>query len=165
VAPQLGFRNWYITAEVNLPAASDGGVILAMGTQTKGISWYIQDQHVVFDCNFATEHLVTRSSETVPVGNSTLGVTFKWQDTNGLLTISINGQNCGSVELPSPMNIGNIGLRIGSDNQSPVCESYEPPFTFTGTIHRVVVRHPEYLTEADDRAAAQARFMEEMAKQ
>jgi hypothetical protein len=63
------------------------------------------------------------------------------------------------------MNIGNTGLRIGQDNKSPVSENYEPPFAFTGTIRRVEIRHPEYLTQADERAAALARFREEMAKQ
>ena len=165
VAPQLGFRRWFMTAEVKMPGPTDGGVILAMGTQTKGISWYIKDQHVVLDCNIATEHYVVRSSEMVPVGASTLGVSFMWQDSNGLLTVSINGQKCGAMELPARLNIGNIGLRIGSDNKSPVTDSYEPPFAFTGAIDKVVVRHPEYLTEADERAAAQARFIEEMARQ
>ena len=165
VAPQLGFRSWFMTAEVKIPGPTDGGVILAMGTQTKGISWYIKDRHVVLDCNIATEHYVVRSSEMVPVGASTLGVSFMWQDSNGLLTVSINGQKCGAMELPAPLNIGNIGLRIGSDNKSPVTDSYEPPFAFTGAIDKVVVRHPEYLTEADERAAAQARFIEEMTRQ
>ena len=165
VAPQIGFRNWFMIAEVELPDVTDGGVILAMGTQTKGISWYIKDQHVIFDSNIATSHWVIRSSETVPTGHSTLGVSFMWEGSNGVLTMSINGLKCGTVELPSQMNIGNIGLRIGRDNMSPVSEDYEPPFAFTGTIHRVEVRHPEYLTEADERSAARERFREEMARQ
>ena len=120
---------------------------------------------MVFDSNIATDHWVARSSETVPTGESTLGVSFAWEGNNGVLTLTIDRKKCGTAVLPSPMNIGSIGLRIGRDNMSPVSENYEPPFAFTGTIRRIEVRHPEYLTEADERAAARARFREEMAKQ
>ena len=46
------------------------------------------------------------------------------------------------VNLPFRWQIGGAGLLIGRDRGFPVCDDYEPPFPFTGTLHRIVLEIP-----------------------
>ena len=164
-APQLGFRNWMITAEVERPDASDCGVILASGTQTMGFSWYIKDESVVFDANTATVHRVVRSDKKVPVGPAILGLRFVWGEKNGILTLLINGKPSGALELPSPLRGGNLGMRIGRDQLSPVTDDYDAPFPFDGKIRRIEIQHRQYQSPTLEKAEARARFRAEMERQ
>jgi len=164
-APQMGFRDWMMTAEIERTDALDDGVILASGTQTGGFSWYIQDGKVVFDSNISTLHQTVRSEQAVPVGQCTLGVRLMWEDKKGVLSLLIDGEVCGTTELPSPLRAGNTGLSIGRDNLSPVTDDYDAPFPFSGTIRKIEVRHQEYRTPAAERADARARFRAEMERQ
>jgi len=164
-APQMGFRNWMMTAEVERLTQSDSGVIVANGTQNTGFSWYIKDEHVVFDANASTVHRIVRSEETVPVGPCTLGLRFVWQGKSALLTLSIDGKACGTMEVPSPLRGLNLGMRIGRDHLSPASDDYKAPFPFTGVIRRIEVNHQPYRSAADERADARARFLAEMSNQ
>ena len=55
--------------------------------------------------------------------------------------LAVDGEAVGSVDIPRmlrgwmPFN----GLNVGCDNGAPVGTSYESPFRFTGTLHRVDV--------------------------
>jgi hypothetical protein len=164
-APQMGFRDWMMTADVERTDASDDGVILASGGQTAGFSWYIRDGEVVFDSNISTEHRTVSSDRKLPVGSCALGVRFMWEDKKGILVLLIDGEECGTMELPSPLRAGSTGLSIGRDNLSPVTDDYEAPFPFSGTIRKVEVHHQEYRTASAEKADARARFRAEMARQ
>ena len=52
----------------------------------------------------------------------------------------------GSIDddLPFRWQIGGAGLRIGHDAGLPVCDDYEIPFTFDGTIVDVVFEQPMF---------------------
>ena len=56
-------------------------------------------------------------------------------------TLSVDGAAVGEGELSAtwPFMAAQAGLHCGRDDGSPVSEQYEPPFTFTGRLHRVVV--------------------------
>lgn len=164
-APQMGFRDWMMTAEIERTDASDNGVIVASGTQTAGFSWYIKDEKVVFDSNISIIHRTVRSEQKVPVGSCTLGVRFKWEDQKGILTLLIDGKDCGAMELPSVLRGGSTGMSIGRDNLSPVTDDYDAPFPFSGTIRRVEFNHQEYRTASAEKADARARFRAEMSRQ
>ena len=58
------------------------------------------------------------------------------------LELSVDSQAIASVALPadvvlSPGQADGSGLRLGYDAGFPVCDDYEPPFPWTGEIHRV----------------------------
>ena len=59
----------------------------------------------------------------------------------GVVTFSINGQDAGQMEIPDIRGIGvRGGADVGADNYSPVSDSYQAPFEFSGTIHVVDVK-------------------------
>ena len=44
--------------------------------------------------------------------------------------------------MPLRWQIGGAGLLVGRDRGFPVCDDYRPPFSFTGTIERLVLEVP-----------------------
>ena len=44
--------------------------------------------------------------------------------------------------MPLRWQIGGAGLLVGRDRGFPVCDDYQPPFPFTGTIRRLVMEVP-----------------------
>jgi arylsulfatase len=45
-------------------------------------------------------------------------------------------------DLPFRWQIGAAGLLVGHDRGFPVCDDYEPPFSCTATIERIVIELP-----------------------
>jgi hypothetical protein len=65
-------------------------------------------------------------------------------------TVTIDGKQLP----PPPMKFGGV---IGCDTRTPVDDSYEVPFQFTGKIDRLTFKlGPEQLMEADHAAKAEA---------
>ncbi len=165
VTPAMGFRDWLMSAEVERPDASDNGVLLATGSQNTGFSWYIKDEKLVFDGNVYTDHHVVSSEEKVPVGSSTLGVRFTRQDQKGTITLLINGNECGSMEVSSALRGSTTGMSVGRDSLSPVTDDYKGPFPFSGTIRRLEVKLMPFPSPSDEQEDARARYRTEMARQ
>ena len=46
------------------------------------------------------------------------------------------------MNLPFRWQIGGAGLLVGRDRGFPVCDDYQPPFPFTGTLHQIVLEIP-----------------------
>jgi arylsulfatase len=154
-----------MTAEVERPDESSGGVLVAHGTQNTGFSWYIKDERLVFDSNALARHFVVRSERPVPVGKSTLGAAFTWVDNKGTITLLMDGEECGSIQVPSTIRIYTTGMSIGRDSLSPVTDDYQAPFPFEGTISRIEVTHQPYRSVEDEQRDREARHKAEMAKQ
>jgi arylsulfatase A-like enzyme len=164
-APAFGMRDWLMTAEVERPKASDNGVLVANGTQNTGFSWYIKEEQMVFDGNIYTDHHVVRSEQKVPLGTSTLGVRFSRVDQKGIITLLINGMECGTMEMPSILRGSSTGMSIGKDALSPVTNDYKAPFLFSGTIHRIEVTFLPFQSPSDEKKDAGERYRTEMARQ
>ena len=101
---------------------------------------YIQDGHLVHDYNFVNTHYLVRSDRPVPAGRCELR--FEMRKTGefaGEGTLFINGVACGSVALPQTYRAQTsfIGLEVGRAPK-PSVGDFEAPFTFTGTLHKVV---------------------------
>ena len=164
-APAFGARSWTMTAEVERADESSDGVIVAHGTQNTGFSWYIKDGLLVFDSNALAKHSVVRSERPVPVGKSTLGAAFAWADKKGTITLLMDGEECGSIQVPSTIRTYTTGMSIGRDALSPVTDDYEAPFPFEGTISRIEVSHQPYQSVLDEQRDREARHKAEMARQ
>ena len=164
-APAFGARSWTMTAEVERADKNQDGVIVAHGTQNTGFSWYIKDGRLVFDSNALAKHFVVRSDKLVPVGKSTLGAAFTWADNQGTITLLINGEECGAIQVPSTIRTHSAGMSIGRDSLSPVTDDYEAPFPFEGTISRIEVTHQPYTSAEDEKKDREARHNAEMAEQ
>jgi arylsulfatase len=164
-SPGLGGRNWSMSAEVERPDKTAGGVLVASGSQNVGFSWYVKDEQLVFDSNAFADHYIVRSTRRVPVGLSSLGVKFSWMGTKGTIALLIEGSECGSMDVPSPVRGSSLGMSIGRDNLSPVTDDYQAPFPFSGTIRRLEVEVRPLQSRQDERQDAEIRHRTEMARQ
>ena len=155
-----------MSVEVDRPDASAQGVIVAQGTQNGGYSWYIKDNKMLFDYNiFATHHIVCSDIE-VPVGRIPLEVRFVRDGDTGTITLFIDGQACGAIQVPYVMRmISSTGMDIGKDTLSPVTDDYKAPFAFAGRILRFDVDLPRYRRPQEKQEDEEVRMRTEMAKQ
>ena len=166
VAPTLGSRTWTMSVEVDRPDASTQGVIAAQGTQNGGYSWYIKDNKMTFDYNIFAEHHIVCSDTEVPTGRIPLEVRFVRDGDTGTLTLVIDGQECGTIQVPYVMRmISSTGLDIGQDTLSPVTDDYKAPFAFTGRILKFDVVLHRYRNPQEKQEDEEAKMRTEMAKQ
>ena len=144
VAPDLRSRSYTITADVVIPQGGAEGVLVAHGDLTSGYSLFIEDGLLVHDLNIGGTHQILRSDRSVPAGRHRLG--FRMQRTgedlvkHGVGTLLIDDEPVGTFETDNIfwVLISWSGLDIGLDRGTPVSH-YTSPFTFTGTLERVVV--------------------------
>jgi arylsulfatase len=138
-APDTRNRSYSITAEVDIPATGAEGVLVAQGDWCGGYALYVKDGRLVHDYNFVNRHFVVTSDCPVPTGPCMLRYEMeKTGEFEGRGTLFINGEACGSIELPRTYRAqaSFIGLEIGRAPK-PSVGDFEAPFAFTGTLHRV----------------------------
>jgi len=140
VAPDVRSRSYRIVAEVEIPADGARGVLVAHGDATSGYTLYVDDGRLVHDLNVGGTHHVVRSDRPIEPGRHDLGFRMERFDGAGTGTLSIDGVDVGSMETDHFFFtlISFSGLDIGLDRGSPVGR-YDAPFSFTGTLRRVVV--------------------------
>jgi len=137
VAAALGGRSWDLDATIDRPDGA-GGVLYATGTANSGFSFFVQDDHLVFDYNCFGDHQVVTSSDPVPIGASVVGVQFRRTDDAATATVVIDGEPGGSVDLPFAMRMmSSVGPSVGYDHGSPVSTHYDDEFAFSGRLERV----------------------------
>ena len=142
VAPVLHIGDWEITVEVERSSAEQQGVLYASGSMAGGISIYVQNNRLCLDYNSRENHTIGRSDSELPTGKATLAARMTSNEgTGGIVAFSVDGRDAGRVQIPDLAGIGvRGGADVGADQYSPVSESYEAPFEFSGTIHVVDVR-------------------------
>jgi len=140
VAPDVRSRSYRIVAEVEIPDDGASGALIAHGDATSGYALYVDDGHLVHDLNVGGTHHVVRSDRPLEPGRHDLGFRMERVDGTGTGTLSIDGVDVGSMETDHFFFtlISFSGLDIGLDRGSPVGH-YDAPFSFTGTLRRVVV--------------------------
>ena len=142
-APEITDRSWSLAADVEIPAAGAEGVVLASGTRLAGYILYLQRDDCVWEYVYSqnVRHVI-RSATTLPVGRVELRYVFtRTGPHRGHGALFVDGKRVGTAEIPKtwPVHGTTGGLYCGRDGGAPVSDAYTPPFTFTGTIHRVVV--------------------------
>ncbi|MFM8862381.1 MAG: arylsulfatase [Acidimicrobiia bacterium] len=163
-AASVGGRSWDLSADIDR-AAEDEGVLYAMGNGNSGFSVFVQDDRLVFDYNCFGEHHIVDSTMTVPTGRSRVGVEFRRTGRGGEATVMIDGERCGSVEIPFVMKvISSMGASVGFDHGLPVSRRYGDGFAFSGTLHSVEIalQSPRRAEDAD---TAQAEGRAGMSRQ
>ena len=161
-AAAIGGRDFDLTARISRTAGQDG-VLFATGTENSGIAVFVQDDRFVVDYNAFNDHAMIASTVAVPTGDSTLVARLRrGAGRSGSISLEVNGQPAGAVELPLVMMmISSVGASIGYNHGSAVSERYEAPFGFAGTLHSLEIQ----LTDDDGPAAQQARAAAEMSRQ
>ena len=153
-SPAFGSRSWQLRADVERPAGTEDGVLLATGTINNGLVVYVADGHLVYDHNYFTAHTVVRSEAPVPAGRSTLSVDFdRVRRGPAKVRLLVNGEAVGEGTVPEvSVMISSIGMDVGR-NPSGVSDAYEPPFAFGGTIHELTIATDRAIPADDERAA------------
>jgi arylsulfatase len=149
-ANMLNFRSrsYSITADVEIPSSGAEGVLLAFGGRFGGFSLFIQKNRLSYVYNWVgLERYTVTSTEAVPAGSAKLRVEFiSAGPSSGTAVLFINDKRVGEGKIARlvPVTFGlSEGLTVGRDPSTPVTESYQSPFEFTGKIKKVVMELKE----------------------
>lgn len=139
-APPVGINSFTITVPVTRENTVDSGVLVAMGDEIGGYTFYIKDDQLVFLYDkFGTISKIT-SNVNAPIGKSELKFVFnRTSMTEGKGTLYINGKNVGEGVVQTASTTGFEGLSIGKDDLKPVAKEYKDQgeFPFTGKFDYV----------------------------
>jgi arylsulfatase len=141
VAPAVGNRSYRIAANVEL-APDTQGVILAVGGRAGGYVLFVQNGRLVHEYAGPDRRWVVESSSPLPQGRHELAFEFrKSAAAAGTATLTCDGRAIGSLDMSDmwPLSPTAGGVYCGYDDGSPCSERYALPFSFTATIHSVVV--------------------------
>jgi arylsulfatase len=136
-----GFR---LLAEVETARDGASGTIAALGDWNNGFACYLLD-----GCPVVTFNLfgaVYRAAATAPIASGRHRVGFEYAREapgGGPVRVVVDGEMCAEVRLPHDVpfrwQVAGTGLFVGRDRGLPVCDDYEPPFEFDGTLAQVVI--------------------------
>ncbi len=157
-----------ITVDVEVPSGGAQGVLISQGGIDGGYTLFVKDGKLQYVYSYVARTFYhVESNVDVPEGRHQLRYEFevtgepdilKGKGAAGRGQLYIDGELVGQVDMPvtNPIMLGLAsGVAVGADAGAPVTDEYEPPFEFTGTIHKVVIDVSGELirdTEAEMRA-------------
>jgi arylsulfatase A-like enzyme len=165
-APSILDRDYTITAEVTIPDGGADGMIATLGGRFGGYALYLLHGKPVFDYNFLDlqhtrweggytgEDLFTRP---LTPGKHTIVFDFKYDGPglakSGTGVLSVDGHELSKKKIehtiPLLMTVDE-SFDVGVDTGTPVDDSYDLPFRFTGKIDKLTFNlGPPQMTEAD----------------
>jgi arylsulfatase len=172
-APSILNKDYTITAEVTIPKGGAEGMIATMGGTFGGYGLYLLKGKPVFVYNLLNLKRTRWEGgvggadlmgSSLPPGKHTIVFDFKLESPGlgkgGTGVLSVDGKELSRQtmehSIPFLMSIDET-FDIGCDTRTPVDDSYELPFHFTGKIDRLTYKlGPEQLMEADHAAKAEA---------
>jgi arylsulfatase A-like enzyme len=169
-APDILDKDYTITAELTIPEGGASGMIVTLGGRFGGYGLYLLHGKPVFDYNFLDlEHFRWEGGvgardwlgAALAPGKHTVVFDFKYDGPGpakgGTGVLSVDGKEFArkTVQHTIPLMMAiDETFDIGADTRTPVDDSYEIPFRFTGTIDKLTFDlGPSQLT-ADDRKKA-----------
>jgi arylsulfatase len=150
----LNFRNrsYTISADVEIPPGGAEGVLLSLGGRFGGFSFFIEKNRLNYVYNWVgLERYTVTSTESPPAGSAKLRLEFNTVGNGGVATLFVNDKRVGEGKIGRlvPITFGlSEGLTVGRDPSTPVTESYQSPFEFTGKIKKVVMELKEDAKQA-----------------
>ncbi|MBD2427445.1 arylsulfatase [Phormidium sp. FACHB-1136] len=146
-APDVKYRNHTITANVEIPEQGAEGMLITVGGRFSGYGLFVKDGKLVYHYNLAgVERYEVESSTRLPAGKVVLKADYKTDAVQpyagATVTLYANNKKIGQgrVEksIPNRFTLDET-LDIGFDTGTPVTESYELPFAFTGKLDEVAI--------------------------
>lgn len=144
-----------LTAAIELSGNRPAGIIAAQhnhgpgGSIPGGWACYFLDGRLVTTFNIRDTEYRTAIDQAIPAGRHDIQITYTSdnEDHHNAVSIALDGeqvhaQPVGSVPTSRPSPSLSAQLLIGHDHGFPICDDYEPPFAFTGHIHRVTLEFP-----------------------
>ena len=143
-APNFRGRSFSLTAEVEIPASGAEGVLFSVGGRFAGYSFFVQNNRLQFVYNyFGADRYVITATEAIPKGAAKLRMEFtSTGEGQGKADLFINDRQVGegAISKTVPLTFGlSEGVTAGRDPSTPVAETYQSPFTFTGKLKKVVL--------------------------
>lgn len=149
-----------LAAEIIIPEGGAEGVLVACGGLAAGYTLFIKDNKLHWEHNwFTSDRYRVSSTESLSPGQCRVSAEVKVDEegkpgTGGNVTLRIDDRIVGEGRFEKQVPYWftfNETFDVGCDTISPVSDAYESPFTFTGTIKRVLVDLSGAMF--DDRAA------------
>jgi arylsulfatase len=149
----IGGRHSVMTASITHTAGNEG-VLYATGTQNSGVSFFIQNNKLMYDYNAFGDHTVVESEGELPNGDLQVMAELKrGEKRRGTIDLSVDGVAVAHVEVPFYMGMmSSIGPSIGYDHGSAVSTRYESPYAYTGVLHEIVIQASQRSREAEARS-------------
>jgi arylsulfatase A-like enzyme len=151
-APRLVNVPHSVSVHANVPKDGAEGVLFSMGGNDGGFAFYVHDGKLTYGYNYvADQRFKVRSDTAIPEGSHIFSFEFaptgkpdipKGKGVPANVKLFVDGKPVGSGDLPVtiPLSLGlAAGVSVGADAGSPVMTDYQPPFTFTGTVKKVLV--------------------------
>ena len=140
-------RSHTITAEVELPAGTANGVLLAQAGRFGGWSLYVKDGKPTYTYNWlGLKEYTVASTQALPAGKATIVFEFVYDGggggKGGVGTILVNGQKVATGRIENTQaNVfsADEGADVGVDEGTAVAAGYSIPFKFTGKIRKVTI--------------------------
>jgi len=143
-APNIMNKSFNITAIVDIPSGGAEGMLVTEGGRFGGYGLFVERGKLTYVYNYADNaRYVITSNETVPAGKDTLKFQFVSDGgvgAGGVGKLFINGKQLGEgrIEHTEPMLFSDDEtFDVGLDTGTPVAETYQVPFAFTGEIEKV----------------------------
>jgi arylsulfatase A-like enzyme len=146
-APDFKNKSYRITADVEIPESGAEGVLMTQGGRFNGLGLYLLQGKPVFHYNLVgVDRTTIAAKDALNPGKHIIIVDFKYDGggigKGGLATLTVDGKEVANGKLTRtiPFRVSaDETLDIGEDTGTPVSEDYHVPFTFTGTLNKVVV--------------------------
>ncbi|WP_341532057.1 arylsulfatase (plasmid) [Nostoc sp. UHCC 0302] len=143
-APNLKNRSFSITANVEIPENGAEGVLLTQGGRFAGWSFFLADGKPTYAYNYTnTAHYIIQSREKLLPGKSTIRFNFDYDGgvgAGGIGKLFINDQQVaeGRVDKTIAYRLAlDETFDVGRDTGTPVVDTYQAPFAFTGNLQQV----------------------------
>ena len=140
-------RSHTITADVEIPKGGANGVILAQAGRFGGWSLYLKDGKPTYTYNWlGLNRYTVAAKQALTAGKATIRYEFVYDGggvgKGGKGTIYVNGKDVATGRIDQTqccMFSADEGTDVGADEGTPVSESYQVPFRFTGKIDKVTI--------------------------
>jgi arylsulfatase A-like enzyme len=148
--PLLIQHSFSITADVDITAANNEGVLLATGGRFNGFSFFVQAGKLTIAHNNNGKLVYLESTQPLPTGKATLRYDLNYTpvknltDQAGTEALYINNVKVAErniTKADATIMPYDEGLDVGRDQASPVTPQYATPFAFTGTLHKIIIDH------------------------
>jgi hypothetical protein len=151
-APRLINVAHSVSVHAKVPEGGAEGVLLSMGGNDGGFSFYVQDGKLTYGYNYvADKHFKVQSGQAIPKGDHIFSFEFtptgkadipKGKGVPANIKLFVDGKPFGNGDLPVTIALSlglAAGVSVGTDGGAPVMPDYKPPFSFTGTVKKVLI--------------------------
>lgn len=141
-----------VSVHAHVPEEGAEGVLLSMGGNDGGFSFYVQDGKLTYGYNYvADQRFKVQADSVIPAGEHVFSFEFtptgkadiaRGKGTPADVALLVDGKKVGKGSLPVtiPLQLGlAAGVAVGADPGAPVMLDYTSPFAFTGTVKKALI--------------------------